>query len=173
MVKLMAPRTAMLLAALPLALLAVALVMGSLETKERPVALMAGRSSHPMLLQQQRFVRGARKQMLEEEAGKEEGGKGTDCVSWRGCSQRYDPKTMDIHAKSFYDRFDNYPTAWDPSPAARYVRDLYPTGWPAFVGEEPAVIVGGDPTKAYPFTSFGTPYDGVYDEYRSPYTYSY
>ena len=47
--------------------------------------------------------------------------------------------------QSSYNRFDNFPNAWDGSSAAVYVRDMYacPGGYP-FAHEEPSVIVGGD-----------------------------
>ena len=107
-----------------------------------------------------------------------------DCVSWRGCAGSYEEDSMNLNnpdtpfpdlgqGQSFYDRFDNYPTAWDSSPGAQYVRDLYPGGYPAFAHEEPAVIVGGDTTKAYPFQDFGSSWGGGYENYRTPYTYTY
>ncbi|EKX37105.1 hypothetical protein GUITHDRAFT_155037 [Guillardia theta CCMP2712] len=130
-------------------------------SSRKTVLSVAQRSRHqPSLLLQKRRVIGARRSML------------ADCVSWRGCSIQYDPETMDVNG-SFYDRFDNYPNAWDASPAARYVRDLYPGGWPRYADEEPSVVVGGDPLKAYPFNDFGTGYGGAYDTYRSPNTYYY
>ena len=78
-----------------------------------------------------------------------------ECISWRGCAGSYDKETMDVNnpdtaypdlgqGQAMYGRFDNYPTAWDGSPAAQYVRQLYPGGFPAFAHEEPAVIVGGE-----------------------------
>jgi len=48
--------------------------------------------------------------------------------------------------QSSYNRFNNFPNAWDGSSAAVYVRDMYASpGWyPVFAHEEPSVIVGGD-----------------------------
>mmetsp|Transcript_69745 Transcript_69745/g.145419 ORF Transcript_69745/g.145419 Transcript_69745/m.145419 type:complete len:172 (+) Transcript_69745:29-544(+) len=164
-------RIATVVAALPLALLAMVLIV-KVFPHTKTVTMLSRDYPRSTLIAQQQRVRRARTSMLDEE-GEEGDEGGDDCVSWRGCIERYDPETMDVHTRAFYDRFDNYPNAWDASPSARYVRDMYPTGWPVFEGDEPAVVVGGDPTKKYPFTAFGTPYDGVYDEYRSPFTYSY
>jgi len=129
--------------------LACALIIAAARP-EAPAAL-AGRGARGSLRTQLRGVHKARLSMLDEE-----------CISWRGCTGRYTPDTMDLNnpdteypdlgqGQSFYDRFDNFPNAWDASPAAAYVRDLYPGGYPAFAHEEPSVIVGGDTTKAYPF----------------------
>jgi hypothetical protein len=71
-------------------------------------------------------------------------------VSWRGCSQEYVPEQMDLTGQNFYDRFDRYPTAWDQAPAAQYMRDIYPGGYPAFSTEEPNVVVTGDPVQSFP-----------------------
>ena len=180
------------------ALLACTLIMAMAATTSQPAAL-AGRGAHGSLKMQLSGVKRAsqRLSMLDEE-----------CVSWRGCTGRYEPDTMDLNnpdtaypdlgqGQSFYghsrsyallicsetqqftdfllctDRFDNFPTAWDASPAAAYVRTLYPGGYPAFAHEEPSVIVGGDTTKAYPFDDFGSSWGGGYDNYRTPYTYTY
>jgi hypothetical protein len=172
-----------------------------MATTPAPPAALAGRGAHGSLKMQLSGVKRAsqRLSMLDEE-----------CVSWRGCTGRYEPDTMDLNnpdtaypdlgqGQSFYghsrsyallvlrslslicfalifsctDRFDNFPTAWDASPAAAYVRTLYPGGYPAFAHEEPSVIVGGDTTKAYPFDDFGSSWGGGYDNYRTPYTYTY
>ena len=178
------------------ALLACTLIIVMAKTTAPPAAL-AGRGAHGSLKMQLSGVKKARLSMLDEE-----------CVSWRGCTGRYEPDTMDLNnpdtaypdlgqGQSFYghsrsyallvcsetqqltdfllctDRFDNFPTAWDASPAAAYVRTLYPGGYPAFAHEEPSVIVGGDTTKAYPFDDFGSSWGGGYDNYRTPYTSTY
>jgi len=190
--------------AVPLAVVVVGLVACALIiAAARPAspAALAGRGSRGSLSTQLRGVHKARLSMLDEE-----------CVSWRGCTGRYTPDTMDLNnpdtaypdlgqGQSFYDRFDNYPNAWDASPAAAYVRTLYPGGYPAFAHEEPSVIVGGDTTKAYPFQvrlappctgtvtcqpavpdlahqgglwqDYGSSWGGGYDNYRTPYTYTY
>ncbi len=194
--------------AVPLAVVGAGLVACALIiATARPAvpAALASRSAGGSLRTQLRGVHKARLSMLDEE-----------CISWRGCTGRYTPDTMDLNnpdtaypdlgqGQSFYDRFDNFPNAWDASPAAAYVRDLYPGGYPAFAHEEPSVIVGGDTTKAYPFQvflppaqlsvacpslcllhalltrvcelrvlqDFGSSWGGGYDNYRTPYTYTY
>ena len=167
--------------AAPLGLIALAFVACTLIIAHArvgaPVAL-AGRGAQGSLRSQLRGVRAARTSMLDAVPGD------PDCVSWRGCMGSYEPDTMDLNnpdteypdlgqGQSFYDRFDNFPNAWDGSAAASYVRDLYPGGYPAFAHEEPSVIVGGDTTKAYPFQDFGSSWGGGYDNYRTPYTYTY
>jgi len=157
---------------LPLSVIATALVVCTLivaTARTQAPAALAGRSGS--LKTQLNGVK-ARMSMLEE------------CVSWRGCSGSYEPETMDLNnpdteypdlgqGQSFYDRFDNFPNAWDGSAAGQYIRDTYPGGYPAFAHEEPSVIVGGDSTKAYPFQDFGSSWGGGYDNYRTPYTYTY
>eukprot|EP00960_Hanusia_phi_P015724 463302-Hanusia_phi.AAC.2 len=155
-------RGAMAAAAASMCALVVTLGFTLLAVSTRRSVLLPSQGARgmPSLQQQKRRVVGARRSML------------ADCVSWRGCSVQYDPETMNL-TNSFYDRFDNYPNVWDASPAARYVRDLYPGGWPQYADEEPAVVVGGDPLKAYPFNDFGTGYGGAYDSYKTPNTYYY
>ena len=161
--------------AVPMALIGIGLVVcvlviGTART-HAPVKL-ASRGAGSLKMQLH-GVRKARLSMLDEE-----------CISWRGCTGRYEPDTMDLNnpdteypdlgqGQSFYDRFDNYPNAWDASPGAAYVRTLYPGGYPAFAHEEPSVVVGGDTTKTYPFQDFGSSWGGGYDNYRTPYTYTY
>jgi len=139
--------------AVPLLVVGVGVVVCLIIAAARPESpgALADRGARGSLSTQLRGVHRARLSMLDQE-----------CISWRGCTGRYTPDTMDLNnpdtaypdlgqGQSFYDRFDNYPNAWDASPAAAYVRTLYPGGYPAFAHEEPSVIVGGDTTKAYPF----------------------
>jgi len=158
---------------LPLCIIAAAIVVCTLVVATSRTQAPAALAGHGSLKMQLRGVHKARLSMLEEE-----------CVSWRGCSGRYVPATMDLNnpdtaypelgqGQSFYNRFDNFPNAWDGSAAAAYVRDMYPGGYPAFAHEEPSVIVGGDTTKMYPFQDFGSSWGGGYDKYRTPYTYTY
>ena len=112
------------------------------------------------LLQAQKRVRGARMAMLADDP---------ECVSWRGCSQSYDPETM--ATSTFYDRFDSYPNAWDASPAAKTLRATYPNGFPGT--DEPTVIVSGDPLHAWPNQDFGVGYQGSYSPFKAFDTYYY
>jgi hypothetical protein len=147
-------------------LLVCTLIMVIATTTSQPDAL-AGRGAHGCLKMHLSGVKKDRLSMLDEE-----------CVSWRGWTGRYEqPRVIDLNNPftDFLlctDRFDNFPTAWDASPEAAYVRTLYP-GYLSFVYEEPSVIVGGDTTKAYPFDDYGLSWGGGYDNYRTPYTYTY
>ena len=51
-----------------------------------PPAALAGRGAHGSLKMQLSGVKKARLSMLDEE-----------CVSWRGCTGRYEPDTMDLN----------------------------------------------------------------------------
>ena len=105
-------------------------------------------------------VQNARKMMLADPP---------ECVSWRGCSQSYNPETM--ATKTFYDRFDSYPNAWDATPAAKTLRATYPNGFPGT--DEPTVIVSGDPLHAWPNQDFGVGFQGSYAPFKAFDTYYY
>jgi hypothetical protein len=112
------------------------------------------------LLGTQRNVQKARMAMLADPP---------ECVSWRGCSQSYDPETM--ATSTFYDRFDSYPNAWDATPAAKTLRATYPNGFPAT--DDPTVIVSGDPLHAWPNQDFGVGFQGSYSPFKAFDSYYY
>ena len=149
-----------LLAVILLAFTVCTVLIASLRSGMHASSAMKQR---PMvLLETQRNVRKARLSMLDD---------APECVSWRGCSQSYDPETM--ATSTFYDRFDSFPNAWDASPAAKTLRATYPNGFPGYSTDDPTVIVSGDPLHAWPNQDFGVGFQGSYAPFKAFDTYYY
>ncbi len=90
--------------ALPLGLMAALLLIGQISPKSsKPVNLLE-RYGDLRRTQQLVAMNRARVTSLDEEAAADEEAK--PCVSWRGCSQHYNPEFDNVASKSFYDRFD-------------------------------------------------------------------
>jgi hypothetical protein len=93
------------IAALPLGLVATLLLLSQITPRSaKRVSLLerAGglsRAQELVALNRARLV-----YLAEEEAAADAAPK--PCVSWRGCSQYYNPEFQNVSAASFYDRFD-------------------------------------------------------------------
>jgi hypothetical protein len=95
------------IAALPLGLVAALLFISQISPKSsKPVNLL---ERYGDLRRAQQLVAMNRARVIflaDDEAAADGDAAPKPCVSWRGCSQYYNPEFVNVSAKSFYDRFD-------------------------------------------------------------------